>query len=111
VWLYPYDCRVTRSRWARWPAALGVISYTLYLTHIPIGTRVFNLGERLTGTQGLWWLFYAGMAFVVALGAGIVFFRYCESPWLNAEPVRSAESTAPLVPAAISRDGALERLS
>jgi peptidoglycan/LPS O-acetylase OafA/YrhL len=91
VVLYPYDERLTRSRWIQGFSALGLISYSVYLTHEPIGTRIFNLGERLTGLNGPWWLVYAASALIMAVALGAVFFRLCERPWLNTESTRSPE--------------------
>ena len=46
--------------------ALGTLSYSLYLVHVPIGGRVINLGDRWATTftgKALWF----GAAFVVSL--------------------------------------------
>jgi len=72
----------------RWPAVallgwVGTISYSLYLTHSLVGVRVMNVGMRLTGLNGLWWPVFCLAALVVSLAAGVVFFRYCEKPWMN----------------------------
>ena len=83
VVLHPFDARLMRGRCVRWLAALGCISYTLYLIHEPIGTRIFNLGERFTGLEQLWWLAYVGVAFACTFAIGMPFFVYCERPWLS----------------------------
>lgn len=62
---------------------LGMISYSLYLTHIFIGGRVLNVGMRLTELRGLWWLFFSLAAVPASIAVGVVFFRYCEKPWMG----------------------------
>ena len=95
VALYPYDIRLTRTRWARCASIFGIISYTLYLIHVPISIRVFNIGERLTGLQGWRWLAYAAVAFAFTMVVGTLFFRYCERPWLNVKPAEPANANPP----------------
>ncbi|HEY5315251.1 MAG TPA: hypothetical protein VIK18_22155, partial [Pirellulales bacterium] len=48
---------------------LGRISYSVYLVHIPIGTRIVNLGHRITGDSGpaaIGWILLALAATLVA---------------------------------------------
>jgi peptidoglycan/LPS O-acetylase OafA/YrhL len=82
---YRFDAAITRRRWSRVLAALGTMSYTLYLVHAPLATRVFNLGERMTGLDGSWGLLYAAASFLVVLVAGKLFYRFCEQPWLSSQ--------------------------
>lgn len=60
-------------------AAVGIISYSLYLLHVPIGGRVINLASRLPDST---WLRYGGIiaAFVMSLLAAFVFHRFVELP-------------------------------
>jgi exopolysaccharide production protein ExoZ len=62
---------------------LGLISYSLYLTHVPIGTRVFNLGFRLFGNNGVTWLWLFFLALFSSLLLGWIFHRKFEKPWLQ----------------------------
>ncbi len=87
VLFYPHDSAMLRFRTVRTLARVGTISYSLYLTHVLIGTRVFNLGARVTGLDEVWWLVYAALSFASAMLIGSVFFRYCEEPWLGS-PLR-----------------------
>jgi peptidoglycan/LPS O-acetylase OafA/YrhL len=62
----------------RW-TFLGLISYSLYLLHAPIGGRVINLGERLGGGL-LTKLAVLATALAVALVAAWIFYRLIERP-------------------------------
>lgn len=59
-------------------AALGSISYSLYLVSSPIGTRVVNLAMRADGSV----LHYAGLALAIAASVGVAaaLWRYVERP-------------------------------
>jgi len=83
IWAHRHDSRISGRRISRGLAWFGAISYSLYLTHVPLGTRVFNLGERVTGLDGAWWLFYTFVSFAISVGLGWCFFKLCEEPWLN----------------------------
>ncbi|EMI17904.1 acyltransferase 3 [Rhodopirellula maiorica SM1] len=78
-----YDQSIARWRSARCLAFFGIISYSLYLTHVPIGTRIFNLIDRLLGLDGLKWLACGLAAMVICTIFGWIFFRWFEKPWLN----------------------------
>ena len=68
--------------WVRipvWPPLrfLGIISYSLYLTHVPIGGRVINLGRRFI--QGPWQeLLLSVAALTVSLVCAWLFYRIVE---------------------------------
>ncbi|MEQ9411991.1 MAG: acyltransferase [Fuerstiella sp.] len=78
-----YDDAICARRSVKLLAWFGLISYSLYLCHVPVGTRVFNLADRVTGLGGLKWLPCAIAAMVVSTAFGWVFFRVFEKPWLN----------------------------
>lgn len=81
--LYGSDEKICRWRAVTWLAWAGTISYSLYLTHNLVGGRVMNIGTRLTGLEGWWWLVFCIAALAVSLGVGVVFFHLCEKPWLR----------------------------
>lgn len=58
---------------------LGAISYSLYLTHVPIGGRVVNLGKRVADTQTEM-LFVSLGALAVALAFAAAYHRLVEQP-------------------------------
>lgn len=67
-------------RWeARWLKWLGMISYSLYLTHPLIGGRMMNLAERYPEN----WLCrggFLGLALVASVLFAWLFYRICEKP-------------------------------
>jgi peptidoglycan/LPS O-acetylase OafA/YrhL len=69
------------ARFPKWRPLLwlGAISYSLYLTHVPIGGRVVNLGKRFI--EGEWsQLALSLVALAVSLLCAWVFFKVVESP-------------------------------
>lgn len=58
---------------------LGLISYSLYLLHIPIGGKILNLSSRFAHTLPAQVLALA-MAVVGSLGAAALFYRAIELP-------------------------------
>ncbi len=77
----------------RWPicrcvAAVGVMSYSLYLTHVPIGGRIFNLAGRFMDLDGPGWIGVAIVSLMAQFAFGVLFYRFCEAPWLNRREAR-----------------------
>ena len=60
-------------------AALGALSYSLYLVHVPVGGRVINLFSRLPENVLLRYLGIA-LALVFSIAASVLFYRFIESP-------------------------------
>ena len=58
---------------------LGVISYSLYLLHVPIGGRIINLGERYA-TEPLTKVLTLVAALVISLVAAYLYYRCIERP-------------------------------
>jgi peptidoglycan/LPS O-acetylase OafA/YrhL len=96
--LRPYDRLISRWRLVRYWAYLGLISYSLYLIHVPIGTRIFNLADRTVGLDGFVWVGCAIVAMVVCTACAALFFARFEKPWLNV-------STSTSVPAPSAAQG------
>ena len=67
------------SRLFRPLALLGVVSYSLYLLHVPIGGRVINLGSRLPDSI-LYRYPVIVLALLVSIAAAYFFWRYIERP-------------------------------
>lgn len=77
-------------------AWLGVLSYSIYLIHMPIGLRVINLAARYTESTGLR---YAAIlvALTVSIGTAFVFWRLIEVPsqkWAKRTHSSTAASSA-----------------
>jgi peptidoglycan/LPS O-acetylase OafA/YrhL len=58
---------------------LGLISYSLYLVHVPVGGRVVNLGARFIDGE-LQQLFLTLFALMMSIAAAWVFMRLVERP-------------------------------
>lgn len=92
--LRPLDQKLTKLRGVKAFAFFGLISYSLYLTHVPITTRIFNLTDRVVGLDGLKWLACALAAMVISTIFGWLFFRWFEKPWLNPAVSRATVESA-----------------
>jgi peptidoglycan/LPS O-acetylase OafA/YrhL len=68
---------VNLDRLTRPLAFLGTISYSLYLTHVPIGGRVVNLGLRF-GTSELYTLILSTVALSVSILFAWIFYLLVE---------------------------------
>jgi peptidoglycan/LPS O-acetylase OafA/YrhL len=62
-----------------WSAFVGGISYSLYLTHVPIGGRIVNLGQRFGEGAG-YEMLLIGVAMAVSVAFAIVFAHLVEKP-------------------------------
>lgn len=66
--------------------ALGAISYSLYLVHVPVGGRVVNLLERYTPDGAVFDFAVSALALTLSIIFAAVFWRFCERPsiqWLR----------------------------
>ncbi len=91
VVLQPWETRLAAARPARWLGWIGVFSFSLYLVHVPVLTRVMNLGSRFVAPSSPWFalLWLGGVA--AAVGAAWVFWVLVER---RAEANRFARRTA-----------------
>ena len=76
----------------RWAYFLGGISYSLYLTHVPIGGRVINLGRRF-GDGAMFDMFLIVAATVISVIFAIYFARFIERPAMRLSRRLTAEQT------------------
>lgn len=76
--LKSFDRNVCAVRFLGPVALCGTFSYTLYLIHQPLTTRIVNGGLRFFRPDTLWALVPVGVAVVVALGASWIFYRQIE---------------------------------
>lgn len=61
---------------------LGAISYSLYLTHVPIGGRVVNLGKRFVDGQ-VFEFALSAIALTLCVAFAAAFWRFIERPCVN----------------------------
>lgn len=87
-----YGASTGLHRWTvcRGLAHVGVISYSLYLIHVPIGSRVFNFAGRVVDLHSSLWVPVAFLSLIAQFVAGYLFYRWCEAPWLNTRRPDSA---------------------
>jgi exopolysaccharide production protein ExoZ len=79
VLLRPLDDRLAGAPWLRWLGSAGLISYSLYLVHVPVVGKFRNLAFHGTDPAGAW----AWLAPLVGCGlavlAAMLFHRAIES--------------------------------
>lgn len=106
--LRPLDHRIAAITSMRWLASVGLISFSLYLVHVPLGLRLVSLGARWIPMDGpgMWLLQFAGWA--NSLFFGFLFYRLCEAPverWRRQrQRIRFAAVPLPDVPVGLSRN-------
>lgn len=83
-----------KSRGLAW---IGSISYSLYLTHMPVASRVFNLTGRFMPLNGLRWCIVALIATLLQFAVGWLFYRFCEARWLNSASNRHSIPGIPAI--------------
>ena len=91
-----------RVRVPRWLASMGLLSYSLYLVHVPIGGRVVNLGTRWADTLPAQ---LAVLAVAVALSLAAAYAMY----WLVEKPSQRLSSAIRYRQPDASRERATER--
>jgi peptidoglycan/LPS O-acetylase OafA/YrhL len=74
VVLAPFDARISSTAAGRVALALGAMSYSLYLIHVPVGGRVVNMLRRTTLSE---WMIVSA-AVTASLAAGWIFYNAVE---------------------------------
>lgn len=78
--IYPWDDQLNSIVAIRWLRPIGVMSYSLYLLHVPVQGKVVNLGTRIFPPDGLEMLLVQVLGWAVSLAASYLFFRTVEKP-------------------------------
>jgi len=78
--LHPCDEAIAKWQPLRWLAWVGLISYSLYLTHVFLGLRVLNLAHRWIPHDSPWVLVLQPLAWSLAVFTAWLFYRWCERP-------------------------------
>jgi peptidoglycan/LPS O-acetylase OafA/YrhL len=89
VALRRYDARISTWRFIRALSAVGLISYSLYLIHVPITMRVINTARRLASQPAAIWPAVTLVGAVLSLGCALTFHHFVERPFQN----RASRST------------------
>ena len=80
IGLHPWDQRVMSFASVRLLAAAGMISFSLYLVHVPVVSPMINLGMRWIPATSAGFLPLWLASVVAALGAAVLFHRWVEHP-------------------------------
>lgn len=87
-----WDAVIARFGVIRMLGAVGVMSYSLYLIHVPVAGRVVNGLSRLVERPSEFWIPLLLAASVSALAAAYVFFRFVEVRFVPRRSTPSCES-------------------
>ena len=80
VVLHPLDSQIAARRFVRGLTVVGAFSYSLYLVHVIVLTRILNFGLRFIRTDGIAFSGLWLLAFVSAIAGGLLFYRWVEQP-------------------------------
>lgn len=78
--LHRFDSVMSELKWLKPVAYLGVISYSLYLVHLVVVSKVMNLSKRVVTIDSLWVMPVVLLATVAAIVTGVLFYRFIEVP-------------------------------
>lgn len=78
--LYSLDTNIDSIKEISWLKFLGIISYSLYLLHVPVQGRVINLGERFISYESPMILLLQMLGWIVAIFVSYLFYRLVEKP-------------------------------
>ena len=92
--LYSFDQKIGNIQWLKWLQATGVMSYPLYLLHVPFQSKVVNLGARLFEVDSFWGLIVQILGWMLSLTLSYAFFRIVEKP-MNKWRKHRAKATQP----------------
>lgn len=94
--LYFVDARINSIKAIQWLKFLGIISYSLYLLHVPFQGRVINLGVRFIPYESPMILLLQVLGLGVATLASYLFYLLVEKP-LNDWRYRQRKSAKPIL--------------
>lgn len=95
--LHPYDQSLAGRAELRWLANVGVISYSLYLVHVPLQGRVINFLSRFVSHDDFGYVFTQVAGWSVALAAAAIFYKVCEQPLNRWRRLRPAVRSRPVI--------------
>jgi peptidoglycan/LPS O-acetylase OafA/YrhL len=80
ILLSPWDEWIAKARWLRPLFFLGLISYSLYLVHLVVVSKLMNLSKRFVMVDSLWVLLTVLVATLAAVVCAAIFYRLVECP-------------------------------
>lgn len=80
VLVHPFDNKLSEVKWLKPLAFLGVISYSLYLVHLIVVSKIMNLSKRFVPIESVWVLPVVFLSMAAAIVTGVLFYRFIEVP-------------------------------
>ncbi len=81
--LHGIDCKIDSLPQLNWLKFIGVMSYSLYLMHVPLQLRVLVLGLKFIPIDSPLFLALQILGWAVAITGGFIFYRLVEAPVNN----------------------------
>jgi peptidoglycan/LPS O-acetylase OafA/YrhL len=81
--LYDFDKQIDSTPQIQWLKQAGIISYALYLIHVPFQAKIINLGLKFIPSDSLMILPLQMFGWAVAITASYFFYRLVEKPINN----------------------------
>jgi peptidoglycan/LPS O-acetylase OafA/YrhL len=78
--LYKLDKYIDSLDFMKWLKFIGIMSYSLYLLHVPFGGRVINLGSRFVPIESPMMLILQMLGWLVAISISFIFYQLVEKP-------------------------------
>ncbi|WNZ27311.1 acyltransferase [Leptolyngbya sp. NK1-12] len=78
--LYKLDKPLADMKILHWLKFTGLMSYSLYLLHVPLQGRVINLGSRFISEEDPLFLLLQVLGWAVAIIGSCLFYRFVEKP-------------------------------
>lgn len=78
--LYPLDNKLAKVKALNWLRFIGLMSYSLYLLHVPLQGRVINVGTRFISVESPNFLILQVVGWVVAIAISFLFYYLAENP-------------------------------
>lgn len=82
-YLYFFDFKLLKTTQIKWLAITGTFSYSLYLLHVPILSKIINLGSRFISSESLAYLLLQLSGWIIAITVSFVFYHLVEKPLNN----------------------------
>lgn len=81
--LHSFDHKISSIPQLNWLNYLGIMSYSLYLVHVPFQAKILNLGFRIIPRDSPIILVLQIFCCVIIISASLIFYRLVEKPINN----------------------------